>query len=82
MDFAPIFDWAINFYSQYPQFCYIVGGILLVLVLWKPAKVLKNALLLLVLLLVVYVAFYMVDSMNFGKKIKEEAIHRTEKAIE
>lgn len=82
MDVQQIVAWGESFYGQYPLFCYIAGGLLLLLALWKPFKVLKNVCLLLVLVAVVAAAFYLIDSMNFGVKIKNKAIHRTEKAIE
>ena len=81
MDFSQISDWAITFYRQYPEFCSVVAAILLLLILWKPFKVLKNVLLLLVLAVIVYAAFYLIGSMNVGMDIKNKAIHRTEKAI-
>jgi hypothetical protein len=82
MDLEHLFDWGYTFYVQYPVFCYVAGGILLLLVLWKPFKVLKSAFLVLVLVAIVYIAFYLIDSMNVGLDVKDKAVHRTEKAIE
>lgn len=82
MDFHPLFDWCFNFYAQYPIFCYVLVGALLLLILWKPAKVIKTALLILVLIVILYVCINIVNSMMGGMQIKDKAIHRTEKAIE
>ena len=82
MDFQPLFDWTYNFYLQYPTFCYVIGGGMLLLALWKPLKVLKGILLLLLLALILYLCFFMIKSINFSMDVKEKAIHRTEKAIE
>lgn len=82
MDFQPLIDWGYSFYAQYPLFSYVLAAVLLLLILWKPAKVLKAAILLLVLSLILYVCFYLIGSMNVGMDVKEKAIHRTEKAIE
>ena len=82
MNFQPLFDWAYNFYLQYPIFCYVIGGGMLLLVLWKPLKVFKGILLMLVLATIVYLCFCMTNSINIGIGVKEKAIHRTENAIE
>lgn len=82
MDLQQLSDWGYTFYVQYPAFCYVAGGIFLLLVLWKPFKVLKSAFLVLVLAAVVSIAFYLLDSMNVGLEVKGKAVHRTEKAIE
>lgn len=82
MDFQPLINWTYNFYAQYPIFCYVFSGILLLFALWKPFKILKAACLLLVLAIIVYICFYLIGSMNVGMDVKEKAIHRTENAIE
>ncbi|WP_303720178.1 hypothetical protein [Malonomonas rubra] len=82
MDFQPLLDWVYTYYVQYPTFFYVVVGVLLLLILWKPAKVLKTTFLVLVLIFIVYICFYLIGSMNVGMNVKEKAIHRTEKAIE
>lgn len=82
MDFQPLIDWGYSFYAQYQIFCYVLAGILVLLSLWKPFKILKAACLLLTLAVIVYICFYLIDSMNVGMDVKEKAIHRTEKAIE
>lgn len=82
MDLQTLYAWAQHFYLQYPIFCYVLGGILLLLTFWKPLKVLKAALLLLALAVILYICFALIDSMNFGREIKEKAIHRTEKSLE
>lgn len=82
MDSNRMIEWGLNFYSRSPEFCYVVAGILLVLLLWKPLKVLKTALLLSILAAIIAISFYLIDSMDVGRKIKKDAIHRTEKALE
>lgn len=82
MNLHPLFDWCFNFYAQYPIFCYVLAGVLLLLALWKPAKVIKTTLLILVLIVILYVCFNIVNSMMGSMQSKEKAVHRTEKAIE
>ena len=82
MDFQPLLDWCFNFYAQYPIFCYVLAGVLLLLALWKPVKVIKTALLVLVLIVILYICITIVNSMMGGMQSKEKAVHRTEKAIE
>lgn len=82
MDFQPLFDWIYTYYVNYPIFFYVLGGALLLLILWKPAKVLKTTFLILVLVVIVYICFYLIGSMNVGMNVKDKAIHRTQKAIE
>ncbi len=82
MNFQPLFNWAYSFYLQYSIFCYVIGGVVLLLVFWKPLKVLKSILLMLVLALILYLCFIMTQSVDFSIGVKEKAIHRTEKAIE
>ncbi len=73
--------WAGDFYARYPIFCYVAGGVLLLLVLWKPAKILKNIFLLLVLLAVIYFAVQVFGSLETGIKLKDKGTKRTEEAI-
>ena len=82
MDFQQILDWGYTFYAQYPIFCYILLGVVVLLTLWKPAKVLKTSLLLLVLLVVLYICFFLIGSLNVGMDAKNRAAHKTEKALE
>ena len=82
MDFQPLIDGVHNIYAQYPLYCYLAAGALFLLTVWKPAKMLKRALLLLVLLVVVYICFFLIDSMFSGVDVKQKAIHRTESKIE
>jgi len=81
MDFQPLFDWTYTFYIQYPIFCYLLAGVLVLLTLWKPVKVLKASCLILVLAGILYICFSLIGSMNAGVNIKEKAINRTEEAI-
>ncbi len=82
MDFHSLIAWAQSLYASYPLYCYLAAGALLLLTLWKPAKMLKNAFLLLILLAVLYVCFFLIDSMKTGVDVKEKAAHRTESQIE
>jgi len=81
MDLHQVIDWGFDFYLRYPIFCYVVAGVLLVLILWKPAKVLKTAFLLLILLALLYAAFFLINSMNIGVQVKEQGIQKMEKAL-
>jgi len=82
MDFQLFIDWVNSFYQQYPLFCYVAGGALLLLSLWKPRKVLRSLLLALVLMVILYISFWLIDSINFGKGLTEKGIQRSEQAIE
>ncbi len=82
MDFQLFIDWANSFYQQYPLFCYVAGGALLLLSLWKPRKVLRSLLLALILVALLYISFWLIDSINFGKDLTEKGIQRSEQAIE
>ena len=82
MDFQQILDWGLSFYRQQPIFCYVALGILLLFSLWKPLKALKTACLLLVLVTLIYVSFYFLETMNFGIDAKSKAIQQTEKSLE
>ncbi len=82
MDFQLFIDWTNSFYQQYPLFCYVAGGALLLLSLWKPRKVLRSLLLALVLMVILYISFWLIDSINFGKGLTEKGIQRSEQAIE
>lgn len=81
MDLDQVVDWGVNFYLHYPVFCYVLAGLLLVLILWKPAKVLKMAFLILILLAILYVAFFLIKSMNVGVQVKEHGLQKMEKAL-
>lgn len=82
MDLQPLLTWGHDLYTEYPLYFYLIAGALLLLTLWKPAKMLKRALLLLVLLAVLYVCFFLIDSMRTGVDVKQKAAHRTEDMIE
>lgn len=82
MDVQPLLDWCFNFYAQYPTFCYVLAGVVLLLTLWKPAKVIKITLLTLVLIVILYICSSIVTSMQGGANIKEKALRRTEQALE
>ena len=82
MDFELLIDWANSFYQQYPIFCYVLGGALLLMALWKPRKVLRSLLLALILVALLYFSFWLIDSINFGKDLTEKGIQRSEQAIE
>ncbi len=82
MDLQPLLDWGLSFYHRYPEFCYVAAGVLVLLALWKPFKVLRAACVMLVLAVLVYIGFFLINSMNVGIKVKDKAIHRTEKALE
>ena len=81
MDFQPILNWFNNIYLQYPILCYVIGGAILVLVLWKPLKVLKFFLLMLVLALIVYACLYLTKAIDFGIATKETEMNRTLKEL-
>jgi len=82
MGIQTLIDWAHTFFVQYSVFCYVLGGIILLLILWKPAKVLKTTFLILILLIILYACFYLLGIMNLGIDVKDKAIYRTEKSIE
>jgi len=82
MALSRVFDWGFQFYADYPMFCYVAGAVLLLLLLWKPAKVLKAAFLVVVLLTLLYLAFFLVDSMKTGVKVKEQGLDRMEKSLQ
>lgn len=82
MDFQQLIDWGYSFYAQYPIFCYVVAGILLLVSLWKPFNALKMAFLLLVLATILCLCFYLIDSMNVGMEIKKGASQRTQKELD
>ncbi len=82
MDIQQLLDSASSFYHRYPIFCYVAGALIILVVLWKPRKALKNLLLLLVLGLILYIGLTLVSSVDFGIAVKDKAIHRTEKEIE
>ncbi len=76
-----LIDQLFMFYHDNSVFCMVAGGILVVLLLWKPVKVLKGIILLIILAAVLYVAIRLVDSVNFGSSLKKSGIERTEKAL-
>ncbi len=80
MDFDLV-DWALDFFAQNQLFCYVAAGILVVLIIWKPGKILKNAFLLLVLLGLIYFVMQIFTSINVGRSVKDKAIHKTERAM-
>jgi hypothetical protein len=82
MDFKQVFAWMRDFYANYPIFCYMAAGILLVLLLWKPVKVLKTALLVFILLVVFSGIFYLIDSMKTGIRIEKQGMQQTEKSLQ
>ena len=82
MDFQPVIDWVQHLYARYPAPSYVIAGVLLLVLIWKPFKVLKKVFLLLIMAGILYVCFYLLDSMTAGMDSKDKAIHRTEKAIE
>jgi len=82
MDMQQLLDWPSSFYNQYPVFCYVAGGVVLLLIFWKPRNALKNLLFLLVLVLVLYICLTLVQSIDFGISVKDKEIHKTEKEIE
>lgn len=82
MDFQALLEWARNLFARYPLYCSLAAAALLLLTLWKPAKMLKRAVLLLVLLVVLSLCFFLIDSMKTGVSIKEKAAQRTENLIE
>ena len=82
MDLQPLFAWVQDLYSSDPIYFYLAGAILLLLTLWQPVKMLKRALLLLVMLVVLYICFFLIDSMKTGVDVKQKAAHRTESKIE
>ena len=82
MDLDLLVDWGYDFYASQPAFCYVLAGVLLVLLLWKPAKVVKTALLILILLAILFAAFFMIDSMKVGMQVKEQGIEKMEKSLQ
>jgi len=82
MDYQMITDWLFDLYSAYPIPFYIAAGILAALTLWQPLKMFKRALLVLVLLVVLSVCFYLIDSMMSGVDTKQKASNRSIEQIE
>jgi hypothetical protein len=82
MDLDLVIAWGSDFFDNYPTFCYVAGGVLLALTLWKPVKALKTILLVVVLLAGLYVAFLLIDSLQIGAKLKGQGIHKSEKVGE
>jgi len=82
MDIDLLVDWGFDFYAHNQIFCLVAGGVLLILVLWKPLKVLKTAFLVLILLAILYAAFFLIDSMKVGVQVKEHGVQRMEKSLE
>lgn len=81
MDFQTLLNWLNNIYLQYPILCYAIGGAILIFALWKPLKVLKFILLMLVLALIVYAGLYFTKAIDFGIATKETEMNRTLKEI-
>ena len=82
MDFQPLIDWCRSYYAQYPIFCYVLAGVILLLLLWKPTKVLKTLVLILVLVVILYICATLVGSIQGGSSLTDKAVRRTEKGIE
>jgi len=82
MDFQPLIDWGYSFYLQNSTFCHVFAAALLFFILWKPAKILKGIFLLLIMVIILYICYQLIGSMNAGMDIKENAVNRTERAIE
>jgi|GEM_PF-1863486 len=82
MDLSQVINWGVDFFYRYQVFCYVLAGVLLILLLWKPAKVMKTAFLVLILLAVLYFIFLLIDSMQVGVQVKQQGIHKSEKALE
>ena len=76
-----LIDKLFMFYEHNSLFCMVAGAALVLLILWKPAKMLKRIALVVVLALIVYTAISLVDSANFGSNLKKSGIERTEKAL-
>jgi hypothetical protein len=81
MELHTVTAWAEDFYARYPIFCYLAGGIMLLLTLWKPAKILKNLFLVMVLLTIIYFAMQLFGSLQTGMILKDQGSKRTEDAI-
>jgi len=77
-----LINWLTDLYYQYPLFCYLLGAVLLLLLIWKPAKLLKFAFLVLVLLGILYVAFTFINSAKTGAKYTKQGIEKSEKGLE
>ena len=82
MNFNWIFDWGGDIYARYPIFCYVAAAVLFILLIWKPAKVLKTALLVLILLAILSAAFFLIQSTNVGVQVKEQGLQKMEKSLE
>ena len=82
MDIQLVLDWLLDLYAEFPIPFYLTAGILFALTLWQPVKMLKRALLFLVLLAVIYVCFYLLGSMMSGVDVKQKASSRTIEQIE
>lgn len=82
MEFSQLYQLGLDFYHHYPLFCYIAAGLLALFALWKPFKVLKSVFWLTILVIIIYLIFQLIGSMDAGIKMKDKAIHRTEKALE
>lgn len=82
MDVGLLWDWVGSLYERYPLFSYVAAVLFVLLLIWKPVKVLKNFLVILVFLTLLYLALNLVESMNFGVKVKEQGIRNSEKGID
>ena len=82
MDFSVLIDWAQDLYASYPIFCYALGAVLLLLLLWKPARVLKIIFLAAVLMALIYGLVLLTDTITSGVKVKEGGLQKTQKALE
>jgi len=77
MSIQPLFSWLNSLYLQNPILCYAIAGAIIVLVLWKPVKVLKFIVLVLVLALIVYASLYLTKAIDFSIATKKTEMNRT-----
>lgn len=77
-----LFDQIFQFYEQNSLFCMVAGGVVLLFLLSKPAKLLKRIMFLVVLALILYLAIALVASIDFGSNIKKGGLEKREKAVE
>ena len=82
MDFSALIDWVRDAFAAYPVVCYGLGGGLLLLLFWKPAKTLKFLALFVIVLALLYGALVLTDSITSGVKVKEGGLQKMQKALE